>query len=83
MLNDLLEGPLFQTEIYNGQTLEDFLSLEFIASVLGSILSAILIIIAGFIVAGWVSRRIKGIAGRHRSLDVTLFEFLAQIARYV
>ncbi|MEM6729836.1 MAG: mechanosensitive ion channel domain-containing protein [Pseudomonadota bacterium] len=83
MLNDILEGPIFQTEIYNGQTLADFLSLEFIASVLGSILSAILIIIAGFIVAGWVSRRIKGIAGRHRSLDVTLFEFLAQIARYV
>ncbi|KIT15429.1 mechanosensitive ion channel family protein [Jannaschia aquimarina] len=73
---------LLSTEIYAGRTLGDFLSLEFLASLLGDVLSAILIIILAFILSGFVSRRIKGLSQKHERLDDTLFEFLANIARY-
>ncbi|MEL7301341.1 MAG: mechanosensitive ion channel domain-containing protein [Pseudomonadota bacterium] len=82
-MNEILNSPIFTTEIVGGQSLSDWLSLDFLAAILGTVLTAILILIAGFIVSGWVSRRIKGIAARHQTLDPTLFNFLAQIARYV
>ncbi|MEL6914567.1 MAG: mechanosensitive ion channel family protein [Pseudomonadota bacterium] len=82
-MNELLNSPIFTTEIIGGQSLGDWLSLDFLAAILGTVLTAILILIAGFIVSGWVSRRIKGIATRHSTLDPTLFNFLAQIARYI
>ncbi|MEL6550987.1 MAG: mechanosensitive ion channel family protein [Pseudomonadota bacterium] len=82
-MNEILNSPIFTTEIVGGQSLGDWLSLDFLAAILGTVLTAILILIAGFIVSGWVSRRIKNIATRHSTLDPTLFNFLAQIARYI
>ena len=41
-----------------------------------------MILIAGFIVAGWVRRRIEAISKRSARLDDTLFGFLGNIARY-
>ncbi|CTQ32472.1 mechanosensitive ion channel family protein [Jannaschia rubra] len=76
-MNDFLS-----TEIYAGRTLGDFISLEFLASIFGSILAAILVLFAGFLIAGWTARRIEGIARKHPRLDATLFDFLANIARY-
>ncbi|MEL6607928.1 MAG: mechanosensitive ion channel domain-containing protein [Pseudomonadota bacterium] len=73
---------LLNTEIYNGQTLSDFLTLEFLASIVGSVLAAILILLVGFAIAGWVGRRVRKIGHTYRTLDDTLFDFLANIARY-
>lgn len=74
---------LMTTEIWNGQTLSDFLTLEFLASAVGSVLGAILILIVGFMVGSWVRNRIANIGGKSAHLDVTLFNFLGNIARYV
>lgn len=73
---------LLQTEIYNGTSISDVLTLEFLAGIVGNVLAAIVILIAGFIVAGWVRRRIEAISKRSARLDDTLFGFLGNIARY-
>ena len=76
-MNDFLS-----TELYDGRTLGDFLSLEYLASIFGNVLAAILVILAAFVISAWVARRIMGLAERHARLDATLFDFLANIARY-
>lgn len=73
---------LLQTEIWNGQTLGNFLTLDFLASILGSVVAAIAILFLGFILAGWVKRRIIGLAESYETLDDTLFTFLGNLARY-
>jgi small conductance mechanosensitive channel len=78
MMQDLL-----QTEIYNGKTIADYLTLEFVAGLAGDILSVVLIIVLGFVLSGWVRRRIVAIGGRNKHLDVTLFNFLGNIVRYL
>ncbi len=75
-------NEFLSTEIYAGRAIGDFVSLEFLVSILGSVLSAILVLIVGFAIAGWVARRIERLATRHARLDDTLFEFLANLARY-
>ena len=47
-----------------------------------NVLYAALILIAGFFVAGWVRRRIIGIAQHHPRVDPTLFGFLGSLAQY-
>ena len=74
---------LLNTVIWDGRTIQDLLTLEFLASAVGNVVAAILIIIVGFMVGGWVRNRITNIGGRHAHLDVTLFNFLGNIARYV
>jgi small conductance mechanosensitive channel len=74
---------LLQTELYNGKTIADYLTLEFIAGLAGDILSVTLIVILGFVLSGWVRRRIVAIGGRNKHLDVTLFNFLGNIVRYL
>ncbi|EPX86979.1 mechanosensitive ion channel family protein [Salipiger mucosus] len=76
-LNDLLN-----MDIYQGTSLSDILTLEFLAQVLGNVVAGLLILIVGFIIAGWIKRRIVGIAKGNRRLDDTLFTFLGNIARY-
>ena len=75
-LNDILTYPIL------GTSLGEVLSLDFLLNLLGEVLAAIAILIIGFIVAGWVGGRIRGIAGRNAHLDATLFSFLGNIARY-
>ena len=74
---------LMTTEIWGGKTLSDLLTLEFLASATGNVLGAIAILTIGFLIGGWARRRITAIGGRHAHLDVTLFNFLGNIARYV
>ncbi len=74
---------LLNTEIYDGKSLSDLITLEFLTELLGDVLAVIVILIIGFMIAGWVKRRISRIAERHDSLDNTLFHFLGNIARYV
>lgn len=77
MLNDLMNY-----QVYGGKAVGDYLSLEFLLGLAGSILGAIALLVAGFWLAGFVARRIKAIGGRHAQLDETLFNFLSNIARY-
>ncbi|KIC37808.1 mechanosensitive ion channel family protein [Leisingera sp. ANG-M7] len=76
-------NSLMQTKIYDGRTLADLVTLEFLAQALGSVLAAVIILLAGFIVAGWVKRRIVQLGDSNAKLDVTLFHFLGNLARYV
>lgn len=74
---------LLNTPIYNGQTLQDLLTIDFLASVLGNVLAAILILVVGFMFAGWVRKRIASLGVTYDHLDETLFDFLGNILRYV
>ena len=77
-----LDG-LLTTEIINGRTLADLLTLEFVISVFGSVLAAILILITGFVIGGWLRGRLMLVGQMNRHLDATLFSFLGNIVRYV
>ncbi|MCK0097687.1 mechanosensitive ion channel family protein [Yoonia sp. F2084L] len=74
---------LMTTEIYGGKSFADYLTLDALIALVGNTLAAVFIIIVGFVIAGFVSRRIHGIGENHVSLDNTLFGFLGNIARYV
>ncbi|MEJ6404619.1 mechanosensitive ion channel family protein [Yoonia sp. 2307UL14-13] len=74
---------LLNTEIWGGKTAADLLTLEFLASIFGSVVAAILILIVGFIIGGWARKRLVRLGEKHRHLDETLFNFLGNIARYV
>lgn len=54
----------------------------FVVSYAFSILGAIVLIIAGFVVAGVVERSLAKALGRMRSFDQTLCRFLSKTARY-
>lgn len=74
---------LMTTPIWGDQTLGDLLTIEFLASAVGSVLAALLILFVGFLIGGWLRRRLTNLGGRHAHLDVTLFNFLGNVARYV
>ncbi|WP_204318685.1 mechanosensitive ion channel family protein [Pseudooceanicola aestuarii] len=73
---------LMNTELWNGKTLADLLTLEFLADIVGSVLAAIVILVIGLLLAGWAKRRINKLSQRHARLDDTLFNFLGSILRY-
>jgi small conductance mechanosensitive channel len=77
MLNSILSY-----EIYGGTTVGDVLTVEFIAHIGGSVLTALLMALVGFLLAGWVSRRIRTLGSSYQTLDDTLFHFLGNMARY-
>ncbi len=65
-----------------GKSVRELLSAEFLIGIAGNTLAAIAILLIGFLFAGWVKRRIRGIGGRGPHLDQTLFSFLGNISRY-
>lgn len=69
--------------IADGVTVGDVLTVDFLASVLGSVVAAVAILFIGFAIGGWASRRIRGLGEKHKTLDFTLFSFLGNIVRYV
>ena len=73
---------ILHTDLWNGTSLADLLTLEAMASVLGSVLTALLILFAGFLVSAWVGRRIEALGRSNRKLDATLFDFLGSVTRY-
>lgn len=77
-LRDLLNEPLVK-----GTSLADLVSLEFLVSLLGNVLAAILILFIGYLAAGWLSRRVRSVGTAHARMDETLFNFLGNIVRYV
>ena len=74
---------LLATEIISGKTLIDIFTIEFMASILGSALAAILILVVGFILGSWTRKRLFNLGTQYKHLDETLFNFLGNIARYV
>jgi small conductance mechanosensitive channel len=76
-------NTLMSTEIWNGRTLADLLTLEFLASAAGSVLGAVAILFVGWIVSAWAQRRIANLSRKNRHLDDMLFDFLASIVRYI
>ncbi|MEM7470308.1 MAG: mechanosensitive ion channel domain-containing protein [Pseudomonadota bacterium] len=59
------------------------MTLEFLVTATGNIITASLIVLLAFIISAWVAARIRRIADRYKRLDQTLFHFLSNIARYV
>ncbi|MEY1557446.1 mechanosensitive ion channel family protein [Yoonia sp. R2331] len=76
-------NTLLNTEIIDGKSIMDLLTLEFLVSLLGNVLAAIAILFVGFVIGGWLSRRVRGLGEKHDHLDPTLFNFLGNIIRYV
>ena len=68
--------------VWDGQTLGDLLSAEFVLGVFGKVVAAMAILVAGFTVSGWVRRRIFSLSQKHEELDKTLFNFIGNISRY-
>ena len=77
-LQDVLD-----TEIWDGKSLSDLLTLEAMLSVAGNIVTAIVILMMAFIIAAWAAKRVRLLGERHAKLDNTLFHFLSNILRYV
>ncbi|MBN7786422.1 mechanosensitive ion channel family protein [Ponticoccus gilvus] len=75
-------NALMTTELVNGTSLSDLLTLEFLAQALGNVVAALLLLAVSFMVAGWVRRRIRAIGESNPKMDVTLFHFLGNLARY-
>ena len=73
---------LFRADIYNGTSIADLLTLEAMFALLGNVVAACVILVLGFIVAGFLRRRIHRIGEKHARLDNTLFIFLGNITRY-
>lgn len=71
-----------QMEIYNGKALSDLLTLETLVGLAGNLMAALVIITLGFLVSGFMRRKIKRLAEKHSSLDNTLFDFLGNLLRY-
>lgn len=75
-------SEIMNIEVWNGQTLGDFLTIDFLASVAGSVLAAIAILVLGGILSGWARRRLIHLGEKYEDLDDTLFNFLGNLARY-
>jgi small conductance mechanosensitive channel len=71
------------TEIWGGRTMADLMALEFLISIFGNVLAAILILIAGFTIGGWLRGRVIALSELNAHLDKTLFSFVGNILRYV
>jgi small conductance mechanosensitive channel len=74
---------LFNTVIWDGKTISDVLTLEFLASAVGNVMAAVAILVVGFLVGSWARRRLIALGGKHAHLDITLFNFLGNVARYI
>jgi small conductance mechanosensitive channel len=69
--------------LWDGKTITDLLTLEFLASAVGNVLAALTILIVGFLLGGFVRRRIMRLGQKYPHLDVTLFNFLGSVSRYI
>ena len=69
-------------EIYDGTTVGDILTVDFLVGVVGQVVLAAVILIVGFYLAGFFRRRITRIAESSRHFDNTMGRFLANVVRY-
>ncbi|NNE89995.1 MAG: mechanosensitive ion channel [Silicimonas sp.] len=69
-------------EIAAGTTIGDVLTVDFLVGATASVFLAAFIFVVGFLVAGWIKRRIIRLSERSRHFDKTMGSFLANLARY-
>ena len=69
-------------ELPGGMTLGEILTMDFLVYIVGQVVLAGVILIAGFFIAGFVRRRIVNFSERSEFFDKTLGRFLASLARY-
>ncbi|MDW3223270.1 MAG: mechanosensitive ion channel [Paracoccaceae bacterium] len=74
---------LLNTEIWQGNTLADLLTLEFLLGAAGSVFAAVAILFVGWTISAWLQRRVKALGSKNAHLDDMLFDFLASIVRYI
>lgn len=74
---------MLQTEIWQGKTLADLLTLDFLAGIAGSVFAAIGILLLGWFISAWLQQRVRALGRAHAHLDDMLFDFLSSIVRYV
>ena len=74
---------LLETEVWNGQTVSDVLTIDFLMSAVGSVFAAAGILILGWIISAWLQGRVRALGRKHKNLDDMLFDFLAAIVRYI
>ena len=67
----------------NTDAIAQFFSMENLVGILGNVVAAILILIVGFWLAGWVKRRFVKMGKKYPDVDPTLLAFGGNIARYV
>ena len=75
-------GSILETEIWNGKTIMDVLTLDFLLSTTSAMMSAVFILLLGWFVSAWIQRRISWVGRSNKHLDPMLFDFLSSIARY-
>jgi small conductance mechanosensitive channel len=73
---------LLNYEIFQGQTLGDILTLDTLIGFGGSVVGAVVMLLVGLVISRWASNRIRRVGMAFEKLDDTLFNFLANIARY-
>lgn len=76
-------SDLMNTEIWQGKTLADLLTLDVLMGLAGSVFAAIAILVVGWIVSAWLQGRVQALGRKNAHLDDMLFDFLASIVRYV
>ncbi|WP_227271879.1 mechanosensitive ion channel family protein [Roseobacter weihaiensis] len=74
---------LLQIEIWQGKTVADVLTLDFLISAAGSVFAAAGILVLGWIISAWLQGRIRALGRKHKNLDDMLFDFLSAVVRYV
>ncbi len=73
---------ILDTELYDGKSLSDLLTLEAILGLVANTIAALIILMLGLAISGYVRRKIRGIGEQSEHLDDTLFNFLGTLARY-
>lgn len=76
-------GAMFEADIINGKSFSDLLTLEAVLSLFFNAVAAALIVFLGFVVAGFLRRRIRKLGESRKRLDNTLFQFIGNVVRYV
>lgn len=74
---------ILNTPLIDGKSIMDLLTLEYVISVFGDVVTALVIFVIAFILSGWAGRQLRSIGLRYDDLDDTLFAFLGNIVRYV
>lgn len=77
MLKEILNLHVTQT-----QTVGQLLTMGFLTTILGNVIAAVVILVAGFVIARWADRRIVAFGKKYERLDDMLFNFLGSITRY-
>ncbi|WP_171232974.1 mechanosensitive ion channel family protein [Ruegeria sp. HKCCA4812] len=75
-------SQVLNTELYDGKSLSDLLTLEALLGLVANTIAALILLVLGLVISRYVSRKIRGVGKKSERLDDTLFNFLGNLARY-